>query len=580
MTRPAAPASRQSGQMSLPFALPIPAEVSAAIEAMAEAGGEERGAVFTRRSVVEFILDLAGYTVAKPLYRQRVLEPSFGRGDSLLPAVDRLLRAWRRGDTADGAARKLSPCIRAVELHRATFLRTRHAVLDLLQQHGVAVKDAEAIAERWLIQGDFLLADLPGAFDVVIGNPPYVRQERIDDALLVEYRARYRMLYDRADLYVPFIERSLSLLQPGGHLAFICADRWMKNRYGGPLREMVSAGFHLKIYVDMVDTAAFHTQVAAYPAITVIAREAAGPTRIAHRPPLDATTLADLARTLTAPTLPATAGVREIAGVTNGAAPWILASSDQLALVRRLEEAFPTLEEVGCTVGIGVATGADDVFIAPFDDLDVEPDRKLPLVMTRDIRGGQVEWRGLGVINPFAAEGGLVTLGDYPRLQRYLEARRARIAARHCAQKAPGQWYRTVDRIYPDLAARPKLLIPDIKGEAHIVYEPGRLYPHHNLYYITSVAWDLKALQAVLRSGIARLFVAAYSTRMRGGYLRFQAQYLRRIRVPRWRDVPDEVRQSLVAAAGRDDIGACNGVVAQLYGLTGAEREILGDTGA
>ena len=79
----------------------------------------------------------------------------------------------------------------------------------------------------------------------MIGNPPYVRQELIPDVLMAEYRARYRTIYDRADLYIPFIERSLTSLSPGGQLGFICADRWMKNKYGGPLRKLVSDRFHL-----------------------------------------------------------------------------------------------------------------------------------------------------------------------------------------------------------------------------------------------------------------------------------------------------------------------------------------------
>ena len=66
----------------------------------------------------------------------------------------------------------------------------------------------------------------------------------------------------------------------------------MKNRYGGPLRQLVAEEFHLKIYVDMVDTPAFHTDVIAYPAITIIAREKPGTTRIAHRPEIDARALA------------------------------------------------------------------------------------------------------------------------------------------------------------------------------------------------------------------------------------------------------------------------------------------------
>lgn len=555
--------------------------VTDALSQLSTAGIEERGAIFTRREVVHFILDLVGYTAERPLHELRLLEPSFGNGDFLLPAIERLFDSLERhGFFGDASLPPLDGCIRAVELHESTFAATRTRVLALLQARGVSPASAEALASRWLTQGDFLLTLFDGPFDVVVGNPPYVRQERIPPVLMAEYRARFTTIYDRADLYIPFLEASLRSLKEGGQLGFICADRWMKNRYGGPLRKLIADSYRLKVFVDMVDTPAFHSDVIAYPAITVIAREAPGPTRIAHRPPVEAQSLALLARNLLEPAIPAdTLAVRELNAVTSGDAPWILESDDQLALLRRLERDFPTLEESGCTVGIGVATGADKAFIGPFDELDVEDDRKLPLVMTRDIVSGEVQWRGLGVVNPFAEDGGLVDLAAYPRLERYLLARRSQIARRHVAQKSPSNWYRTIDRIYPALARTPKLLIPDIKGGAHIVYEAGRLYPHHNLYYLTSADWDLHALQAVLLSGIARLFVTVYSTRMRGGYLRFQAQYLRRIRLPRWSEVPVNLREALIEAAHRNDQAACNEAAFTVYGLSATERAAIGGNG-
>lgn len=555
--------------------------VMAATEALATEGGlEARGAIFTRSEVVDFILDLAGYTEDQPLHEKRLLEPSFGGGDFLLPIIQRLLSAWRAARPNGTAVDDLGDAIRAVELHHDTFRSTYAAVVALLKREGLSANAATALAGRWLSQGDFLLAPLEGQFDFVVGNPPYVRPELIPAPLLAEYRSRYQTMYDRADIYIPFIERSLTALSAGGNLGFICADRWMKNRYGGPLRSLVAERFHLKVYVDMVDTPAFHSDVIAYPAITIISREGGGATRIAHRPSIDRATLTTLAGLLSAQTLPKDAGpVRELARVTNGAEPWLLESSDQMALIRRLEGAFPLLEEAGCKVGIGVATGADKAFIGDFESLDVEPDRKLPLVTTKDIMTGEVQWRGQGVINPFAESGGLVDLGEYPRLRRYLEARRDVIAGRHCAKKAPANWYRTIDRITPALAARPKLLIPDIKGESHIVFEGGELYPSHNLYYVTSDDWDLRALQAVLLSAVSRLFVATYSTKMRGGFLRFQAQYLRRIRIPRWADVPEPLRRELAEAAIKRDVQACNRAVFRLYGLSHEERSALGGNG-
>ena len=570
--------SAQRKQASLPGLCPV----EAALQELSTAGIEARGAIFTRREVVEFILDLVGYTVNRPLHELRLLEPSFGDGDFLLVAIERLLISWRDRETSEhDPVAALSNAIRAVELHEATYSTTREKIIALLRAQGLNAAEITGLLDNWLVKGDFLLTLFSQKFDIIVGNPPYVRQELIPNALIAEYRSRYTTVFDRADLYIPFIERSLSLLDTQGALGFICADRWMKNRYGGPLRKLVADNFHLKFYIDMVDTPAFHAEVIAYPAITVISNERPGKTRVAHRPAIESKALSRLAMDLSAKECVSTNGsaIKELAGVAAGAEPWILESFDQLALVRRLERDFPLIEEARCKVGIGVATVADQAFIGSYEDLNVESDRKLPLVMTRDILTGNVEWRGLGIVNPFSDNRGLVDLDEFPKLKAYLEARKDQIAKRHIAQKAPANWYRTIDRIYPALAKKPKLLIPDIKGEAHIVYESGMLYPHHNLYYITSDEWDLHALQAVLRSGIARLFVSIYSTRMRGGYLRFQAQYLRRIRLPRWQDVDGVLKSELVDAAKRGDQAACNKAAFKLYRLSKNEKAALGGNG-
>ena len=79
--------------------------VNDAIEALAKNGGTEaRGAIFTRLEVVDFILDLAGYTEDQPLQKKRILEPSFGSGDFLLAVVRRLLKAWRASNGMEMSA--------------------------------------------------------------------------------------------------------------------------------------------------------------------------------------------------------------------------------------------------------------------------------------------------------------------------------------------------------------------------------------------------------------------------------------------------------------------------------------------
>jgi len=293
--------------------------INAAVTSLSDAAVEKRGAIFTRREVVEFILDLAGYTPDRPLHRLRLLEPAFGDGDFLIPSIQRLLAAWNREKCAHiNPADDLSDAICGVELHTATYEKTRKRTVELLIAAGIPAHGARIICGRWLLHGDFLLTPLDGQFDAVVGNPPYVRQELIPDALIAEYRKRYRTIYDRADLYIPFIERSLDVLADHGCLGFICADRWTKNRYGGPLRELVAKHFHLKFYVDMVNTPAFHSDVIAYPAITVIAREKPGPTRIAHRPKIEREGLASLTKMLLAKSPLANGPVRELDCVTAG----------------------------------------------------------------------------------------------------------------------------------------------------------------------------------------------------------------------------------------------------------------------
>lgn len=551
-------------------------EIEAAISCMAEQGDAGRGAVFTRPEVVNAILDLCGYRDDLPLHRMRLLEPSFGAGDFLLCCAQRLWTAFLNdGGTPASALTTLRDAITGVELHAATFALTAEKLRVQLVGHGVSADDADTLCESWLIRDDFLLSRIEGGFDFVVGNPPYVRQERIPTALLSEYRRRFRTLYDRADIYVPFFECALDLLADNGVLGYICANRWLKNRYGGPLREKITNGYWLKYFIDMEGADAFHSDVIAYPAITVLQRvalksaadhptRAAGAEAVATQP-LSALVDALISRS-DGPDV-----IAEFQLDAVGSAPLLLDDIPRLVLLRRIEQAFPTLEQASCKVGIGVATGCDRVFIDALDDLPVEPDRKIPLVMARDLVDGSIRWGGKGVLNPFDASGQLVTLDAFPRFKHYLNAHRDSVTNRHVAQRNPDGWYRTIDRIQPGLLETPKLLVPDIKGEGVFVIDEGQYYPHHNLYFITSKDWDLRALQTVLRSSLTLMTVATYCTRMAGGFLRFQAQYLRRIRIPHWRNVDGPMRERLIAASSTKTQDEIDMPVSELYGLNAIE---------
>jgi hypothetical protein len=532
--------------------------------------GADYGEVFTRRWVVELILDLVGYTANQDLGARRLIEPSCGTGAFLVPAVDRLIASCLNHGRD---LHSLGGAIRAFDLLDANAQRARKAAALRLEEAGLDQVTADEITATWLTTGDFLLAEHElGSAHFVVGNPPYIRLENVQSRIMDAYRHRCVTMRGRSDIYVGFIELGLELLAPEGKLGYICADRWMRNQYGADLRALVSGHFAVEAIMTMHDVDAFEDDVSAYPAIVVFRN---GPQRQAvvadASARFDARQAGELSRWVEQPrgralSLPSFEASR-LDKWFDGDDLWPTGSPAQLALVAELEAKFPPLEDrrTGTRVGIGIATGCDDIYITSDTDL-VESERLLPLLQAGDITVGEPCWSGQHLVNPWNGDR-LVNLDDYPRLRDYLHAHGNRLRQRHTARTKPTQWYRTIDRVHAGLQEKPKLVLPDIKASSHPVLDDGRYYPHHNLYFVTSERWDLEVLGGLLLSDIANLFVGAYCVKMRGGCYRFQAQYVRRIRVPSIAEISAAHRRALVKAFRDRDVAAASSAAMRVYGL-------------
>jgi hypothetical protein len=123
------------------------------------------------------------------------------------------------------------------------------------------------------------------------------------------------------------------------------------------------------------------------------------------------------------------------------------------------------------------------------------------------------------------------------------------------------------------LTHKPKLYIADIRDRLDPVFDKGETYPHHNLYFIQSEIWDLEVLGGLLMSNIGQFFIESYGVRMRGGYLRFQAQYLRRIRVPSPHEVPSNLADALRNAFRTRDRKTASQIALQLYCIDASAME-------
>lgn len=524
------------------------------------------GEVFTRRWVVDAMLDLVGYTSDRDLTKLTAVEPSVGSGAFWVPMVERLLESAERRGIAPSQLRN---CIRGYDLQPEHVETCVKAASALLCAAGAPEAVATQIATGWLRTADYLLDDEEVLADVVVGNPPYIRSDELDQEAEYMYRGLYRSMSGRADIYVAFFEKGLTQLRPGGKHAFICADRWMRNTYGAQLRKIVTSLCSVDAVWQLHDADVFEAEVSAYPAITLLTRAGQGSAVIAE---CRADFSAEAAQKLTRFTLSdeesehaESYSAHRIAQWFSGDDLWPAGDPDSIATLDELNRRFPTIEQTGAKVGIGVATGADKAYIVDAD-VDVEEDRKLPMIMTNDVRRGSFAWGGSILLNPWLPDGSLVDLRSYPKLAAQY-ARHPALRERYVARKQPDAWFKTIDKVNHALIDQPKLVLQDMKARITPVYEGGGHYPHHNLYWITADTWDLKVLGGLLLSSVAQSFIEAYCVRMRGGTLRFQSQYLRKIRVPDPASISSELAAELADAFDRGDRDAANRASLRAYGL-------------
>jgi hypothetical protein len=200
-----------------------------------------------------------------------------------------------------------------------------------------------------------------GGFDVVLGNPPYVKLQNLMkvDPDVVAYLAAERggVTYQSArtgnfDLYLPFIEKGLRLLAPGGRMAYIAPSLWAVNQYGEGLRSLVRRGRHLDRWLDFKSHQVFE-DVTTYTALQFFTREPRDAVRIAAAPGGE---MADI--DWSDPEL----------AVPYNAIPetgeWLIATGAERALIERLARDCQRLDDSSLTTAIfqGLVTSADNIY--------------------------------------------------------------------------------------------------------------------------------------------------------------------------------------------------------------------------
>jgi adenine-specific DNA-methyltransferase len=498
--------------------------------------GNQHGLVLTKSIVVETMLDKAGYIASRDLSSIKILEPAAGDGAFAISIVNRLYESSKKFHFSFQDA--LSN-IYLYEIDQSMASALKRRITSRLKSL------SHVLPKSMITTADFLLSDVPNV-DVVIGNPPYVRHENIPETQKDLYRKQFGTFSHRSDLFIAFYEKSLRSLNQRGVLSFICSNRWLKNQYGKRLREYVGVHFSVDEIIDLEGTNPFEEDVIAYPAITIIRNSTAR-----HESKyIKIDKIDDLKR------LSETPATRMLH--THKPNDWFMSVQNGESHEKYLD----TIVNQGFKIGIGVATGSDETFIRNDFQEIVEKELLLPILTSRDLKGNKFKWSGKYILNPFSKDGDLIDLSKFPKAKSYLESHKSTLVKRHVSVKSPQSWYKTIDKINPELTYKDKIILPDISGNSYLFIDRGNYYPHHNLYYITGKSYEqLALLAAVLMSDFVRDQLSELGNKMNGGYPRWQSQNLKKLLVPIIDAIPKESSKKLFEAYQLGDIDEINNLV-------------------
>ena len=365
-----------------------------------------------------------------------------------------------------------------------------------------------------------------GGFDAVIGNPPYVRQESLKDQKKY-FTTRYEVYHGVADLYAYFIERGVSLLNPGGYFSYIVANKWLRANYGKPLRNWLQKQ-KINFIIDFGDLPVF-AGATTYPCIlNVEKRKSEQHLKAAVLQTLQFQDLHDHVQKMQFDV--------SLKDLDDGG--WALVDTRTSTLLTKLRSVgIPLSEFVDEKIYRGVLTGLNKAFVIdrPTRDCLIAEDKKSEELIKPYLEGKDIK-RYQGITSRkyiiFVKQG--TRIEDYPAIRSHLAKYHSQLAPRpgdwsggQWKGRSPGnyRWFELQTPVnYFQEFERPKLVLPDIskQGNFTIDYQTGS-YCANTAYIICS---SDKYLLGLLNSRLITFFYKNLSSSYRGGYLRFILQYM------------------------------------------------------
>ena len=447
-------------------------------------------------------------------------------------------------------------------------------------------------------------------FDVVIGNPPYVRIQTLkqQDPTQVAFFGNNYIAASKGnyDLYVVFVERALQLLASNGQSAYILPHKFFNAQYGEPLRALLATGRHLKHVVHFGDQQVF-PGATNYVCLLFLAKAGADACRFVRVENLEQWFTTFLQGT-------------ECAISTNRvtASEWNFAVGKGAALFDRLQRMPVKLGDVADRISQGIRTSANEVYVLDVRaqkggfitacskqlerEVMVESKAALRFLQGREIKAFCIAPSAKVVLMPYritrrSAE--LLNLSEisrnWPMAFDYLSRNKNYLSDREDGRFRGTAWHQFGRTQNIDLMLLPKILVPDIADRAAFALDEGGEFAFTSGYGITlkpDSELSFKYFLAILNSRLLDGYWKHISTPLRGGFYRYFTQFIEQLPIQlidfgkpsekKTHDalitLVDRILAAKKADPGTDTSaleGAIDQLVYQLYGLTPEEINIV-----
>ncbi|MDP3301112.1 MAG: TaqI-like C-terminal specificity domain-containing protein [Sulfuricurvum sp.] len=439
----------------------------------------------------------------------------------------------------------------AVEIARLSlWLRTAHKGRELINL-GAKIKcgnslisDCNVAENAFVWEDEFPEVFAQGGFDVVIGNPPYVRQEMLAQEAKNHFAANYATYHGMADLYVFFVERGYSLLREGGKFSYIFPNKWMRAGYGKPLRTFLMDK-NIEEIIDFGDLPVFE-EATTYPLIlTMSKREVQETFKTLELKSLD---FGDLG-------IFVTENAQTVAMSGLSAESYSMGGENGELLEKLKRNSITLHEYLGGEAYRGVLTGLNEAFVideATKNEL-ISSDSKStevikPFLAGRDVKRYELPKAEKYLIlfpkgstrqrSGFTAENEAWEWlkQTYPAIAKWFEA----FAEKGRKRTDKGEfWWELRACAYYEEFEKPKIMYQVFQVKPAFVYDTNGTYCNNAMWMLPK---DDKVLLAILNSKIGWFLISSYCTSIQNGY-QLIWKYLEQIPIPA--TISDEERTKI-----------------------------------